>query len=96
MERTMSTANADDPTPPRDPVPEAPPAPPTTTAFAEILWFLDQCRHRGYELGPTPIEHGGTRVQVRDLRQMAMEGRGTGPRPPGIWEAHGARREDDE
>lgn len=85
----------DDPAPPRDPIPEAPAAP-ASTAFAEILWFLDQCRLRGFEIGPTPIEHCGTRVQVRDLRQMAMEGVGGGPRRVGIWESHGGQREDDE
>lgn len=72
----------DDPTPPRDPIPEPPAAPVGRTAFHDVLWFLGQCRQHNYQVRG-PIKYGELVVQVVDVQGApAVE---TGD----IWSEHG-------
>jgi hypothetical protein len=63
----------DDPTPPLDDAPVRFTAPPPDHPAHALLWLADQCRARGYALGPV-VELGDLRVMFRDLRQAKIEG----------------------
>lgn len=63
----------DDPTPPRDDVPTPITAPHHDDPVHALLYLADQCRARGYALGPH-VELGDLKVQFRDLRQAKIEG----------------------
>jgi len=56
-----------DPTPPVDPVPMDAPAPPSTSALAEILGFMGECRRLGY-LPIGRIRYRDLEIQLADLR----------------------------
>lgn len=47
-------------------------------AIRDVATLLEWGRQRGYQIGPV-VEHGGLRLQVRDLRQAKIEGFMGGP-----------------
>lgn len=81
-------------TDPDDPSPDDLPAVPETDTLARILWFVEQCRKRGIRVGPH-MRVGDVQLQIKDLRQAAVEGYGTNRgEGPGIWEQAGFKEEE--